>query len=169
MGAGPVTSLGKVWPEHDVEIRAVDALATEYAALFEQMGVSPPVPTEFCHSEKLTDLFDVDTFDLALASNTLDHSYDPMEAIRQMVAVTKPGGVALLEHHPNEAEHEGYAGMHQWNMDLVDGEALVWRPGERISITQELSPIASVSGSKDPTARGFGLVTVRIVKHAVET
>ncbi|MEO8697276.1 MAG: methyltransferase domain-containing protein [Acidimicrobiales bacterium] len=165
VGAGPVTSLGKTWAGHEVEIIAVDALAHQYTALFDEMGVSPPVATRFCHSERLADSFDADTFDLVLACNTLDHSYDPMLAIQQMLTITHPGGVVLLEHHPNEAENEGYTGMHQWNMDVVDGECIIWRPGVRLSITDVLGSVASITGTKDPAARGFGLVTMTITKR----
>jgi SAM-dependent methyltransferase len=63
--------------------------------------VVPPVRTRRCDSERLLDMFEPDSFDVAYASNTLDHSYDPLRAIRQMIAVVRPGGIVLLQHFPN--------------------------------------------------------------------
>jgi SAM-dependent methyltransferase len=144
VGAGPLTIVGKRWPDHVVAITAVDALAHEYRALYERFRVRPPVPTTYCHSEKLSERFRHDTFDLAYARNTLDHSYDPLRAIREMVHVVKPGGIVLLEHFPNEAETERYSGLHQWNFDEAGGECIVWRPDHRFKLSEVLGGTADV-------------------------
>jgi hypothetical protein len=138
VGAGPLTDVGKVWPGHTVEVRAVDALADEYNALLQEEDVTPPVLTEQCRSEELADMFEPDTFDLVCAINTLDHSYDPMAAIGQMVTI---GRTIYLEHHTNEAEVEGYWGLHQWNFDVVDDRCMLWRPGEKHDLAEELAPL----------------------------
>ena len=45
--------------------------------------------------------------------NALDHSNDPLQALRQMMLVTKPGREALIVVHPNEALGCNYCGMHR--------------------------------------------------------
>lgn len=144
VGAGPLTYVGKVWPGHAVEVRAVDALADGYNTILQEANVSPPVATETCRTEELARMFEPDTFDLVCAVNTLDHSYDPMTAIRQMATIAP---MVYLEHHTNEAEVEGYQGMHQWNFDVVGDTCLLWRPGEKHDLSEELTPLI-VSGRK---------------------
>jgi len=159
VGAGPLTFLGKRWPGHDLELAAVDALADQYDALLAEYGVTPPVRTRRCDSERLPDLFPPGSFDMACASYTIDHSYDPLRAIRQMVAVVRPGGVVLLQHYPDEAENEVYGGQHQWNLDWAGGDCILWRPGRRWSLRRELAGQATVTGAKADS-----LVTTVITK-----
>jgi SAM-dependent methyltransferase len=144
VGAGPLTFLGRKDPRYTLELSAVDALGDRYGELLEEAGVVPPVRTRTCESEKLTTVLPRDAFDLVAARNTLDHSYDPMRAIEEMVACAKPGAPLLLVHHRNTAEDERYHGMHQWNFE-ADGDRLtVWRPGERIDVGEALAGAAAV-------------------------
>src|SRR5271169_5360305 len=57
VGAGPLTSLGKTWPDTPVEIVAVDALADEYDRILSEEGITPPVRTTRCDAERLTERF----------------------------------------------------------------------------------------------------------------
>jgi SAM-dependent methyltransferase len=159
VGAGPLTFVGKRWPGHDVELAAVDALADRYDALLAEYGVTPPVRTRRCDSERLSEMFPPDSFDIACAAWTIDHSYEPLRAIRQMVAVVRPGGIVLLLHYPNEAENEVYHGQHQWNLDWAGDDCILWRPGTRWSLRQELAGQATVTGAK-----ADGTVTTVITK-----
>ena len=104
------------------------------------------------------------SFDVAYALNTLDHSYEPIRAIQQMVAVVRPGGIVLLQHQPNEAEHASYTGLHQWNFDCADGDCLVWRPGKKRRLREELAGQATVAASK-----ADGVVTAVITKSDGQT
>jgi SAM-dependent methyltransferase len=139
VGAGPLTFLGRRDPRWTVEITAVDALGARYGDLIDEFGVTPPVRTQACESEKLSTLLPADAFDLVAARNTLDHSYDPVQAIREMVRCAKPGAALLLIHHRNTAEDEQYHGMHQWNFEASDGTLLVWRPGTRTDVVADLA------------------------------
>jgi SAM-dependent methyltransferase len=147
-GAGPLTLVGKRWPGHDLEVVAVDALAEHYDKLLAESNVTPPVRTQHCDTEKLTEMFEPDSFDIVYARNSLDHHYEPLVAIRQMLTVTKPGGAVFMQHAANEAERELYSGMHQWNFDWVDDDAVIWRPGKRWSMREEFSGQATVTGSR---------------------
>jgi SAM-dependent methyltransferase len=125
VGSGPLTRVGTQWPGRDVKITATDPLAEHYNALLKKLGIVPPVPVTFAHGEKLLETFPPNHFDLAYASNSLDHSYDPLKAIEQMLAVTKPGGFVYLWHFANGGKHECYSGLHQWNFDVIKGDFII--------------------------------------------
>ncbi|MCW5774982.1 MAG: methyltransferase domain-containing protein [Phycisphaeraceae bacterium] len=137
-GAGPLTVLGRVWPGRTVEVTATDALAEAFNRLIDEFGLSPPLRTIACATEDVASRFASGSFDLAYARNTLDHSRDPLGAIRAMLAVTKPGRCVFLQHLADEAEHERYRGLHQWNFREEGGSLILWRPGVRIDIGDEV-------------------------------
>jgi SAM-dependent methyltransferase len=144
VGSGPLTILGKRWGALTLDIVAVDPLADRYAELFRRFGVEAvglPVRGE---AERLTEIFDEDVFDLAYARNCLDHGYDPLLSIRQMLRVVKPGGVVLIEHATDEGEFMRYAGPHQWNFRVEDGRFVIWRPSLRVDAHAALEPLADV-------------------------
>ena len=147
VGAGPLTFLGRTHPRWTLEITAVDALGAEYSELLDRAGLVPPVRTQTCESEKLTSRFPPDSFDLVAARNTLDHSYDPVLAISEMLACAKPGAPILLVHHEKTAENERYHGMHQWNFEVSDGTLIVWRPGQRTDVGEALGSQATFERS----------------------
>jgi SAM-dependent methyltransferase len=125
VGSGPLTRVGKCWPERTVQIVPADPLAEEYAALLARVSIRPLVPATFAHGEKLAERFAANSFDLAYASNSLDHSYNPVAVIEQMLAVVKPLHYVYLWHVANEGVREGYGGLHQWNFDIRRGEFVV--------------------------------------------
>ena len=117
VGAGPMTILGKVWPGHEVEIQAIDALGPEYNAVLDELGIEPPVRTLHAQAESLPAWLGY--FDLAYARNSLDHGYDPLRAIAQMLDAAP---VVRLEHVVRVAELERHAGLHQWNFSSSEPE-----------------------------------------------
>lgn len=76
-------------------------------------------------AERLADAFGENSFDLVYARNCLDHGYDPMLAIQQMLKVVRVGGVVLFEHGVNEGERQGYQGLHQWNFCVSDDRFVI--------------------------------------------
>jgi SAM-dependent methyltransferase len=131
VGAGPVASIGTMLKGKRIEVVAVDPLADEYNRLLAKYKIVPPVVTQKCDAERLTAMFPLNTFDLAYAANCLDHSYDPVLAIQQMLEITKPGGFVVLLHEPNEGEQELYRALHQWNFHTEDGDFLVSSPARQ--------------------------------------
>jgi len=132
VGAGPLTTLGSDHPSKSIEIVAVDPLAERYDELLAAARIEPPVRTQPCHGEKLLERFGPDSFDLAHARNSLDHSYDPIAVVDNMLAVVRPGGFVILHHWANEGERESYklgrddrgaAGEGRPNPRLRDGRA----------------------------------------------
>lgn len=127
VGAGPLTCLGKRHPAFSFELVAVDPLAADYDRLLAKYAITPPVRTQACAAEELTSLFPEASFDFVNARNCIDHSRDALLAIRQMVAVVKPGCRVMLHHSMHEAEKQGYHGMHKWNFYTQDGAFWVSR------------------------------------------
>jgi SAM-dependent methyltransferase len=125
VGSGPLTRVGKRWDGRDIQVVPVDPLANKYNRLLAIHQIKPIVAPVFAHGEKLLDQFAPNSFDLAYASNSLDHSYDPVLVIRQMLGVVKPGHYVYLWHVANEGARECYAGLHQWNFDIRKGEFVV--------------------------------------------
>lgn len=162
VGAGPLTVLGKVWQGRSVEITAVDPLANDYARLLRKHHVNPPVKTQFCAAEKLGAKFSQNQFDLVYSRNALDHSYNPVEAIWQMLGVCKPGCVVLLQHLVNEGETERYYGLHQWNFNLEGGRFVIWNKIRRSDIADEVGASAHIAAAIEDK-----WLTVAMTKSAV--
>jgi SAM-dependent methyltransferase len=149
VGAGPLTMLGKVLPGCELTIVAVDPLANEYDALLKHHGITPIVRTQYCEVERLSEKFPPDSFDLLHVQNALDHSYDPLEGIRQMIRVLKRNCVIFMAHLTNEAEKENYVGFHQWNFLREGSKFIMWNKENRIDVNEALKEKAEVSVSGD--------------------
>lgn len=145
VGAGPLTSFGKRWAGRTLEFFPVDPLADEYNALLARLNLRAPAPSRPGHGEKLPELFEKNFFDLALASNSLDHSYDPLLVIRHMLTAVKPGGCAYLGHFLNEAVQAGYTGLHQWNFSIKRGDMILSDGRSRHhSLREEFKEVATL-------------------------
>jgi len=145
VGSGPLTRVGKKWPGREVQIVPADPLAEEYNTLLARHSIRPLVPAVFAHGEKLLDRFERNNFDLAYASNSLDHTYDPVVVIQQMLAVVKPSHYVYLWHVANEGLRERYVGLHQWNFDIRKGAFVVSDGRQTQSVTEALSGEAQIS------------------------
>ena len=124
VGAGPITAHGVMWQGRKIDLVCVDPLAPYYAELGTRYGVSVNVKQAF--AEDLTAAFEEGTFDRTMCRNALDHSFDPMRGIEEMIRVTKIGGKIFLDHWINEAEFNKYADFHQWNFDEDNGRFVIW-------------------------------------------
>jgi ubiquinone/menaquinone biosynthesis C-methylase UbiE len=123
----------------------VDPLADKYDDILHRKGIVPPTRTCYGEAEKLLEQFPEQSFDLVYSSNALDHSYDPLTAIRNMVFLCKPGGFVFLRHFENEAEKENFQGLHKWNFFERRGDMIIANRAVEISLAKELSGLASVS------------------------
>jgi len=150
VGAGPLSAVGFHWPGRRVELTAVDPLAEVFDRILDDLRLAPPTRTRKAAGEDLLSVFPADRFDIVVCSNALDHSRDPLQCIRQMYAVTRPGGWVFLWHYRNEAEEEGYSGLHQWNLDEDSGDMVLWNRSARHSTRAELGPGAEVDTRSDP-------------------
>ncbi len=146
VGAGPLTSIGKKCPGKQLLISAIDPLAMGYTRLLDKYHLQPLIPTEKGEAENLTGAFAANSFDLVIAQNSLDHSYNPVAAIQEMLAVTRPGGYLYLEHFFNVAESLQYSGMHQWNFSLsAQGDFLIQSKNSQTNISQKYATECHIS------------------------
>lgn len=150
VGAGPLTALGKQWDGQVLQITAIDPLAEAYDRLLESHGVTPLVRTQTGFAERLVEQFGAAQFDLVYARNCIDHSDDPCQAIQQMVAVAKPGGLVYMYHGINEAESQHFQGFHQWNLFCRAGDLYVGNLQQEINLNQLLAPVADVTSQVIP-------------------
>ncbi len=144
VGSGPFSRVGRTIPGRQVELVAVDPLADKYAELCRKHGVTPPVPPVQLAGEQLTTLFPHDHFHFAHANNCLDHAFDPVRAIEEMVAVVKPGCHVYLRHELNVADTSDWIGLHQWNFRLRDDHFLVCDRRTEVSMAERLAGRATV-------------------------
>ena len=102
IGTGPVFSLGYTLPGKVLRIKPTDPLAVDYRRMLKHLDITPIMPVEKCDAARLTGKFGKNTFDVVYASNSIDHSYDPVLVIEQMFDVAKKGGYVILRHYRNE-------------------------------------------------------------------
>ena len=122
----------------------VDPLAFAYKELGKKYGLKFAAEPITGMVECLNLILPENTYDLVHMSNSLDHSFDPIAGIKQLLYVTKVGGKVVLRHHNNVAEQANYQGLHQWNLTTENNRFLVWNREERIDVNALLKNYASV-------------------------
>lgn len=143
VGAGPLTWLGYRYPGKKLKIVPIDPLADDYDELLREAGLDPPVRTICVAGETLLEHFQPRSFDIAYATNALDHSADPLTIISNMATVVVPGGVVILRHKRNEGASARYSGLHQWNFDTVDDRLILWNEAAEVDVGAALDGVAA--------------------------
>ena len=160
VGAGPLTSLGKKWPGHNIEITAIDANAPEYDLLLQKLGINPLVRTTYGIAEELS--FPSSSFHLVHAQNSIDHCRDPIKVILEMVRVVRPGCCVYLDHRIREGRVEKYMTNHQWDLFPKRGRFYVERPGMKATdVGPLIGECATVSVGPSRNGRDWFSVTIR--------
>ena len=165
VGSGPLTVLGKRMDGVKLNIICADPLGYRYANLIQKYFGRAPVDfvLHTLEMEKLASHFTTYRFDLVHAQNCVDHSYDPVMAVCQMIMVCKPGGAVFLKHERNEAENEGYNGLHQWNFDCVDGKFVISGAGERTVMDDYLNSVFDGLEMETKLEEGYVVTVIRKV------
>jgi SAM-dependent methyltransferase len=166
VGAGPLTNLGKRLPAKNLTIYPCDPLADVYGWLLQEADVRPPVSTLFADVENLSMYFPRDSFHAVHCANALDHSYDPLGGILEMLKVLHPRGFIHLGHFENEAEHEAYGGLHQWNLTERDGDFVLWNRREELSLRNIGGDALEVNARRFPLEGGRQWILVQIRKRS---
>jgi SAM-dependent methyltransferase len=146
VGAGPFGAVGAAHPTRRIALTLTDVLAGQYDRLLTKQKIQRPVPVIHADAEHLVEQFGADAFDLVIATNCVDHMETPLVAIGEMLSVARTGACVVLLHEVDEAEHQDYAGLHQWNLN-VDGAGhfVIWNQEKRHDLTQSLQESAEVT------------------------
>ena len=125
IGAGLFSTTGSTWPTANISVFPSDLLADEFNEMLQKAGVTPLIPVEKQNMEHLD--YGDNAFDIVHCANALDHTVDPIQAIKEMYRVCKPGGWIYLRHYPHVGEHQHYCGLHMWNLDLYgENDCKIW-------------------------------------------
>ncbi|HUV97553.1 MAG TPA: methyltransferase domain-containing protein [Acidobacteriaceae bacterium] len=159
VAAGPVSCIGWQIDGQRPQVTPIDALARRYRTILDEFNLVPPVYTQQCDGEDICDLFKPDFFDLVHIRNALDHCYDALAVMRNMLAVLKPGGALIVCGYTDEAVFEKYAGLHQWNIRADNGAMIIWRPNEHYDVNKTFSSqLGAVETSQDDSRRWTSVV-----------
>lgn len=144
VGSGPLTTVGSQWTR-PLRVMAIDPLADQYNVLMDELGVVPPVRPVKGSAENLLRTVAEASAHLLVMNNALDHSFQPLRCVMNLVAAAKPGCFIYLNHFANEAERERYQGLHQWNIFRRGDDTIVSSTTEEHSLMTVLDGRASVS------------------------
>ena len=147
----------------NIDFYSVDPLAKAYKELFSIKSINVAGVAETCFVEDLSSKFSENFFDVVHMSNSLDHSFDPILALWQMLYVCNIGGYILLRHNCNEAEREKYSGFHQWNID-INRSFSIFRGKRVIDVLAELRDYVSVEKMFKTTNNGIDINFVCLKK-----
>ncbi len=139
VGAGPVTVVGKRWAGKSIEVTPIDPLADVYNEALRKAGIEVPVATQQLAVEDLIARYGAGSFDIAYCHNALDHMPDPLGALGLMLSLVPADGFVVVRCLPDEGERNSYYGIHQWNVDLDEGELVIWNRSVRHAVREELA------------------------------
>lgn len=145
VGSGPYGSCGLVTDKVNLNLVAVDPLASAYKTLKEKYGIDNGLKLETGFVELLNHKYAENSFDMVYMRNALDHCFDPIFGLYQLLYICRIGGKVVLMHDENEAEHANYDGFHQWNLSCRDGMFTIWRPGIEYDVAAILGDMVEVS------------------------
>lgn len=155
VGAGPASFFGHKVQGEPISLFACDPLASLYSEISFRNGITWPVQTTSGFAEDLSAFYGRNSFDLVVCRNALDHSFDPVRGIEEMLRVLRVGGSAKLIHFANEAEKNRYSGFHQWNFDIIGNRPIIWNKNERIDLLDRFKTWADVTFKKEGETVSF--------------
>jgi hypothetical protein len=136
VGSGPVPFLGRKSTKN-IKLTAVDYLAKNYYELYNQYNVYPPTIPLPIDASELSLTFKNNSFDIVYARNSIDHTFNPIKCIQEMVNVSNK--YVILEHKINEGMIENYQGLHNWNFFIKDSEFYIGNKyGEEVCVNEHL-------------------------------
>jgi SAM-dependent methyltransferase len=148
VGSGPFSSTGKYAQKTNLVFYAVDPLAYIYKTLKLKNKIITGITPEYCMVERLVEKYGTNKFDIVHMRNSLDHSFNPVVGIIQMLGICKLGGKIILQHAKNEAEREDYQGFHQWNLCVENNEFFIWRKEIRYNISKMFKKATDINIEK---------------------
>ena len=147
VGAGPLSILGKKIRNDNRQLRITcsDPLADKYMTLLRKHNIVTSVLNVKANAEQLSDHFAENYFDFIYMRNALDHSFDPLISVGEMIKVLNKNRFIVLEHETNEAENEKYEGLHQWNIIIEQGQFIIWNKSIQYNVSKHYKDQADIS------------------------
>jgi SAM-dependent methyltransferase len=136
VGSGVYTILGRNLDAKPLKIICTDPLAPEYKKLKAKYSLPEIDVILDMPAEKIDVKRHIEHFDFVHAQNSLDHSFNPVQAFKNMLKVCKPGGYVYTCHEINEGKNENYKGLHQWNFYEDDGFHVSDKDGNAICLSE---------------------------------
>lgn len=122
VGCGPFPKSGVYYKGNEIKRVLIDAMAKEYHLLLNNNGINTyGQKITCCNAEEVESVFKKKSFDIIYSKNALDHTYNPIKAIKQLANLLNENGIMILEHYLNEGEYTNYFGLHQWNFSIEKG------------------------------------------------
>jgi hypothetical protein len=172
VGSGPLTSINRKCSFCEVSITAVDPLADFYNEMMARWEITPPVRPELGWGERLTEQFGENQFDITYSRNAVDHSYDPIKCIDEMIKVTKQNRYVIVEVNQRAGSLEGWRGLHQWDFFVARTLPLLQRhlliEGKEIravDVTRRFAEVAEMT-TLEVTAGSTPEITLVLRKRA---
>ena len=143
IGPGPVSRLTRGWEANLYDLVGIDPLADEYMKLRK----SPFLVKGY--AEEMDKMFLPESFHMVYASNSLDHTSNPALCFRNMVLLTKVGGVIIVCGNEREGSRTKWSGLHQHNLWLNDDKLICQtRRGAPICLSNGF-PLKEVAKRRD--------------------
>lgn len=152
LASGPVASMGWKIDGRAVEVTAVDPFALYLNDVMEFKGLKgPPVRSIQTSLPSLAGFSGGVLFDIAYVNCALNTFADPAQTVRDVLALLKPGGSLLVRSPVNGAEAASYFALHLWNLAPgEDGDVLIWRPEQRVSLRDVVGDLGTISAQVLP-------------------
>ncbi len=146
VGSGPFSRCGCMTDMVDLNVTAVDPLAGIYNDLKKQYGLENGITISTGFLELLHRSFEENSFDIVHMSNSMDHAFDPILGLYELLYICKIGGKVILRHAENEAENANYGGLHQWNLSThrKKGCFVIWNKEREININEKFNEYADI-------------------------
>lgn len=166
IGSGPFSRCGYVTDLVNLNFTAIDPLAEVYEQLKKKFQIDNGVIIKPGFVEMLSDVLGENKFDIVHMSNALDHSFDAVYGIYQLLFICKIGGIVILRHAENEAERSQYSGLHQWNLSLHNDKNtfLIWRKNEKYDICNIFKEYADFTMTEEQENTGWKYNKIVMVK-----
>ena len=143
IGPGPVSRLTRGWEANLYDLIAIDPLADEYMKLRKNPFLVKG------YAEEMDKMFQPESFHMVYASNSLDHTSNPALCFRNMVSLTKVGGLIIVCGNEREGSRAKWLGLHQHNLWLDDDNLICQTKGVPLVCLSKGLPIKAVTKRRD--------------------